>query len=153
MCGCLSHTPYWGPGPQPRHVLWLGIEPPILWFTGCTRSTEPHQPGPQHHLLKRLSLLCNWSWHPKIRSFDHIYVDLILGSPSCSIGLYISTIPLCQYLTVLIIVALWYVLKSGRVSPPSFKGVFIISQVCFGYLRLFVVPYEFCFCYYKKYHR
>ena len=20
MCGCLSHTPYWGPGPQPRHV-------------------------------------------------------------------------------------------------------------------------------------
>ena len=20
MCGCLSHAPYWGPGPQPRHV-------------------------------------------------------------------------------------------------------------------------------------
>ena len=20
MCGCLSHTPYWGPGLQPRHV-------------------------------------------------------------------------------------------------------------------------------------
>ena len=20
MCGCLSYTPYWGPGPQPRHV-------------------------------------------------------------------------------------------------------------------------------------
>ena len=20
MCGCLSRTPYWGPGPQPRHV-------------------------------------------------------------------------------------------------------------------------------------
>ena len=19
-CGCLSHAPYWGPGPQPRHV-------------------------------------------------------------------------------------------------------------------------------------
>ena len=19
-CGCLSHTPSWGPGPQPRHV-------------------------------------------------------------------------------------------------------------------------------------
>ena len=20
VCGCLSRTPYWGPGPQPRHV-------------------------------------------------------------------------------------------------------------------------------------
>ena len=20
MCGCLSHAPYWGSGPQPRHV-------------------------------------------------------------------------------------------------------------------------------------
>ena len=20
MCGCLASTPYWGPGPQPRHV-------------------------------------------------------------------------------------------------------------------------------------
>ena len=34
MCGCLSHAPYWGPGPQPRHVPWLGIEPATLWFTG-----------------------------------------------------------------------------------------------------------------------
>ena len=34
MCGCLSHTPYWGPGLQPRHVPWLEIEPATLWFTG-----------------------------------------------------------------------------------------------------------------------
>ena len=20
MCGCFLHSPYWGPGPQPRHV-------------------------------------------------------------------------------------------------------------------------------------
>ena len=33
MCGCLSNAPYWGPGPQPRHVPWLGIEPANLWFT------------------------------------------------------------------------------------------------------------------------
>ena len=32
MCGCLSHTFHWGPGPQPRHVPWLGIEPVTLWF-------------------------------------------------------------------------------------------------------------------------
>ena len=34
MCGCFSHTLNWGPGPQPRHVPWLGIEPATLWFAG-----------------------------------------------------------------------------------------------------------------------
>ena len=34
MCGCLSCTPFWGPGPQPRHVPWWEIEPATLWFTG-----------------------------------------------------------------------------------------------------------------------
>ena len=31
---CLSHTPYWGPGPQLRNVPWLGIEPATLRFVG-----------------------------------------------------------------------------------------------------------------------
>ena len=34
MCGCLSCAPYWGPGPQPRHVPWPGIEPATFWFSG-----------------------------------------------------------------------------------------------------------------------
>ena len=34
MCDCLSCAPYWGPGPQPRHVPWLGIEPVTLGFSG-----------------------------------------------------------------------------------------------------------------------
>ena len=35
MCGCLSHAPHReGPGLQPRHVPWLGIEPMTLWFIG-----------------------------------------------------------------------------------------------------------------------
>ena len=34
MCGCRSHTPYWGPGPQPRHVPWLEIKLATLWFAG-----------------------------------------------------------------------------------------------------------------------
>ena len=25
MCGCFSRTPHWGPGLQPRHVPWLGM--------------------------------------------------------------------------------------------------------------------------------
>ena len=33
MCGCLSHAHNWGPGPQPTHVTWLGIELVTLWFT------------------------------------------------------------------------------------------------------------------------
>ena len=35
---------HWGPGPQARHVPWLGIEPVTLCFSG-TQSTEPHQSG------------------------------------------------------------------------------------------------------------
>ena len=34
MCGCLSHTPHWGPGPHPRQVPWPGNEPATLWFEG-----------------------------------------------------------------------------------------------------------------------
>ena len=33
VCGFLLCAPYWGPGLQPRHVPWLGIEWVILWFT------------------------------------------------------------------------------------------------------------------------
>ena len=32
LCGCLSHAPYWGPGPQPRHVPSLGIKLATFWF-------------------------------------------------------------------------------------------------------------------------
>ena len=32
MCGCLSYTPIWGPGLQPRRVPWLGIKPATRWF-------------------------------------------------------------------------------------------------------------------------
>ena len=31
MCGCLSCAPYWGPGLQPRHVPWPGIELATPW--------------------------------------------------------------------------------------------------------------------------
>ena len=34
MCGCLSCAPSQGPGLQPRHVPWLGIEPATLWLAG-----------------------------------------------------------------------------------------------------------------------
>ena len=34
LIGCLSHAPKWGPGPQPRHVPWPGIEPDTFRFAG-----------------------------------------------------------------------------------------------------------------------
>ena len=34
LTSCPWHTPYWGPGPQPRHVPRPGIEPVTLWFAG-----------------------------------------------------------------------------------------------------------------------
>ena len=45
MWGSLLCSPYWGPGLQPRHVPWLGIEPATLWFAACTQSIELHQLG------------------------------------------------------------------------------------------------------------
>ena len=45
MCGCLSCAPYWGPGPQPRHVPWLGLELATLWSAAHTQSTGLLQPG------------------------------------------------------------------------------------------------------------
>ena len=44
MCGCLSCTPYWGAGLQPKHMPWLGVELVTLWFTAHTQSTKLHQP-------------------------------------------------------------------------------------------------------------
>ena len=38
-----SHAPNWGPGWQPRHVPWPGVELFDSW--AGAQSTEPHQPG------------------------------------------------------------------------------------------------------------
>ena len=44
MCDCLSRAPYWGPGLQPRHMPWLGLNWPPLGSQAGTQSTQPHQP-------------------------------------------------------------------------------------------------------------
>ena len=38
--------PHRGPGLQPRHVPWLGIEPTTLWFAGGCSVHWATQPGP-----------------------------------------------------------------------------------------------------------
>ena len=59
MC-FLSRTPYWGPGPQPRRVPWLGISWQPFGSQGGTQSTEPHQPG-----LLCITLECTLSNYKK----------------------------------------------------------------------------------------
>ena len=68
MCGCPLCTPYWGPGPQPRHMRWLGIEPVTLCFTVCSsihwatpaRANTAFWIQWSHRGLER-SLLCSWA--------------------------------------------------------------------------------------------
>ena len=55
MCDCLLHAPTWGPGPKPRHVPWLGIQPVTL--QDGTQSTELHQSGLDRILLLLRALL------------------------------------------------------------------------------------------------
>ena len=76
MCGCLSHTPYWGPGLQPRHVPWLGIEPRPFGSQAGAQSTEPHQPG--QVLIREVYffpalILPSWKCYRKISNIVYIY--------------------------------------------------------------------------------
>ena len=50
MCVCLLHTPYYGPGLQPRMCPdWESNLQPFGSQAG-TQSTEPHQPGESNFL-------------------------------------------------------------------------------------------------------
>ena len=52
QCVVASHVPFHrGPGPQPRHVPWLEIEPETCSLWDNTQPTEPHQPGPLSRLI------------------------------------------------------------------------------------------------------
>ena len=51
--GCFSHTPNGGPGPQPRHVPWLGIKPETFWFSG-QHSTRWATPVRAYYVFKYL---------------------------------------------------------------------------------------------------
>ena len=96
MCGCFSHTPYWGPGLWPSHVPWLGIEPATLWFTACTQSTELQEPG----LMSSFKFLFKGSWcylsHPLTLTFQETTPRLpqghwVRGSPKA-----LEAQPMCR---------------------------------------------------------
>ena len=51
MCDCLLCAPYRGPGPQPRHVPRLEIEPVTLWFTHLHSIHWAPPTGAKQHLF------------------------------------------------------------------------------------------------------
>ena len=73
MCGCLSRAPQQRPGPQPRCVPWLGIEPTILWFTGRHSIHWPQQPEWSGFIFytELNSLDCEQCLHSQISSPAH----------------------------------------------------------------------------------
>ena len=79
---CLSHTPNWGPGLQPRHVPWLGIEPVTFLFTA-----EPHQSG----LICFLFVCLFWGFFEILFYF---FLILIFYCYSISQGLFVLLYPL-----------------------------------------------------------
>ena len=62
VCSCLSHAPYWGPGPQPRHVPWLRIQSATHCFA-VWRSIHWATPARVTFTLNSM-LVCVWilSW-------------------------------------------------------------------------------------------
>ena len=54
MCGCLSCASYWGPGPQPRHVPWVGMKPATFWFSGWHSLSHTSQ-GHKYDLFRKQS--------------------------------------------------------------------------------------------------
>ena len=70
---CLSHPPNWGPGKQPRHVPWLGIEPATCWFAGWCPS---HWATPARAIL---AILNNAAMNIWVHTFFLIGVLGFLG--------------------------------------------------------------------------
>ena len=86
MCGCLSRGPHWGPGPQPRHVTWLGIEPLTLWFADHAQSTELHQPGLCIVLFKNNFIDIQLTYKklfPQIQYLKCIMITFVIYKYSC----------------------------------------------------------------------
>ena len=89
----LLHTPNWGPGPQPRHVPWLGIEPVIFqsvgqcpphWATPArARQILLKQVKPYHFSMPSKSFLNDSA--NRARPFNEILSSLFILDPSLSL--------------------------------------------------------------------
>ena len=77
MCGCLSCTPSWGPGLQPRHVSWLRIKPATLWFVGQRPVHWTIPARANLHISREESYPQTNQWNPKEdKEAGHVTNDL-----------------------------------------------------------------------------
>ena len=104
MCTCFSSTPFWRPGPQPGHVLWLGIQ-----LAALAGRYSIHWATPARVLfllnLKNCFILffyCLDSSNCKI--YPSLIAFLVLCCPHLSLSLFLSRAPsaplrdLCSHL-------------------------------------------------------
>ena len=117
ICGCLSRAPYWGPGPQPKHVPWLGIELVALWFTG-EHPIHWATPARDNPCFSRVNCIL------KIKLYNSIVSGrLNLQNP-------IQGLPFTRSLP-----------KSFSFSPPSYQFLF---GFCHPHSPLPVPPHSLC---------
>ena len=88
LCGYLSHAPYWGPWPQPRHVPWLGIESVTLWFAG-RHSINWATPARIYHIISRVHIInmtydCCWPGSPVCSNVCLLLSYSFLPFPYCT---------------------------------------------------------------------
>ena len=107
--------PHWGPGQQPRHVSWRGIERVTLWFAACTQSTEPQQPGQTFLFNLKRAPVCEGLYADTFEVFDeHLGCFLLLTF----INAAAANICVQVFLWISILISLWdtYVYRYGIVS-------------------------------------
>ena len=79
MCGCLSCTPHWGPGSQPKHVPQLAT----LWFTAGSQSTELHQPRLTCEIFKKNLFSDKRERERDVNLLFHLFMHSLVASCMC----------------------------------------------------------------------
>ena len=112
MAASCHLPPYWGPGPQPRHVPWLGIELVTLWFSG---QNSIHWATPARALLKFIFFPFASRTHKNTKHINSFFFFF----QSCTIWflshiLYVQQYPCSNWLIILIVV---YMLSNIQFLP------------------------------------
>ena len=84
MGSCLSCAlHHWGPGPQPRHVPWLEIEPGSLWFA-VRHSAHWATPARDGYILKLEVTELTYRWVVCVRERNQEWPQLGRGQTSAT---------------------------------------------------------------------
>ena len=123
MCGCLSCVPHQEPGPQPRHVAWLGIKPATWRFPGrCSIHGQK---------TKTINMMRGTLWQSPHLPFSaslHHHLQLPLQLQWTS--LTFSYVPWCFWWhSTDVFFSAWFTLFSLCLIPPSHPWCFHLLYV------------------------